>query len=144
MTGPEAESWIGISLKILEFVGCLIGAAGGVIMLLARKTFASIEDVESRFEKHQEEHEELDGRLAAGDNRFTALTAAIEAVKLAAEQARHAAEQASQAAGKVNSVEVSIARLSGDIKALDAALKPVERFTMTMVEGHMHIGEKTP
>lgn len=143
MVDASTPAWLEVGLKAAEIIGCLLGAGGGVIVLLARKTFASIEDVESRFERHRSIHDELDDRLAAGDSRFIELNATIRSVREAADQARKAAEQASLAAGKANSLEISIAELNGEIKALQAALKPVERFTMTMVEGHMHIGEKT-
>jgi hypothetical protein len=40
-------------------------------------------------------------------------------------------------------MHVEIADLRGDIKALESALRPIERLTMGMVEGHMAEGRAT-
>lgn len=140
MSDGAAVAWAHVALQALEIVGGIGGAIGGLVILLFRRTFASRDEMLKYFEGHATEHQELELRLAKDENRFTEISGAIKIVQLAAEQALSAANEARAAADHLAQVHVDIADLRGDIKAIEAALHPIERLTMSMVDGHMADG----
>ena len=85
---------------------------------------------------------EITKRLEEGDERFNNLEKAILDASLSAKGAKDAADRVQDAAEKVYGVEVNIAELRGDIKALAATLKHLDRFSDIIVQGHMHMGGK--
>ena len=142
MSDGNTAAWAHVVLQGLEIIGGVGGMLGGLVVVLARRTFATRDDLARQFADHAHEHQELEQRLAAGENRFVALSGAIDMVKLAAEQAKAAADEARAAADRVGDLHIELAEMRGDIKAIDSALKPIERLTMNMVEGHMADGLK--
>ena len=137
MDNVDPAAWANVGLQALEVVGAIIGFVGGIAALLFRRTFATRDDLVKYCNEHAQEHHALEQRLASGENRFVALSGAIEMVKAAAEQARDAAKSAHDAVDRMGSLDVDIADLRGSIKAVQASLAPIERLTMGMVEGHM-------
>jgi hypothetical protein len=144
MSDGAAAAWAHVFLQALEVIGGICGMVGGMAVLLFRRTFATRDDLLAYFKDHGVEHHELEKRLAAGENRFTEIAGAIRMVQTAAEQATKAADQAHAAADRMERVHVDIAALRGDVKALEVALRPIERLTMGMVEGHMAEGRANP
>lgn len=130
MTDENLVAWGHFILEILTALGGLIGTIAGLGALLARRTFASKEDLERRFAVHDGVHNELAQRMADGETRFARLSGAIEMVKAAADQAKDAANDARDAADQAKEASVEIAEMKGSIRS-------IERLTMTMVEGHM-------
>ncbi|MBU6430489.1 MAG: hypothetical protein KGR26_15840 [Cyanobacteria bacterium REEB65] len=135
MSDANAAAWAHVLLQTFEILGGIGGAIGGMALLLARRTFATRDDLARAIADHAQEHQQLDERLASGENRFTALAGAIDMVRVAAEKAEAAAD-------RISGIHVELADLRGDIKAIEAALQPIERLTMGMVEGHMAGGLK--
>ena len=141
MSDGSVAAWVHVGFEAIGIVGGMLGTVGGMAVLLARRTFVTREELARATTDHATVHTEINTRLAAGENRFTELRGSIDMIGAAAQQSKEAAQTASDAA---NRVMVSVADLHGEIKALDAALKPVERLTMDMVEGHMSGGLRTP
>lgn len=130
MTDANFATWVHIIVEVLTAMGGLIGAIAGLGALLARRTFASKDDVDRRFAEHAIKHEAIDQRLANGETHFARLSGAIEKVELAAEQAKEAADEARDAVSSITNVSAEIAELKGSIKS-------IEQLTLTMVNGHM-------
>jgi chromosome segregation ATPase len=143
MADATAAAWAHVILQTFEILGGICGSIGGLALLLARRTFATRDDLSRAIADHAQEHQRLDQRLANGENRFTALSGSIDMVRMAAEQARDAADQARDAADRIQMIHVELAELRGDFKSVEAKLQPLERLTMGMVEGHMAEGRNS-
>lgn len=134
MVDATAAAWAHVILQTFEILGGIGGAIGGLAVLLARRTFATRDDLDRAIAEHAQEHQRFDQRLADGEVRFAKLSGSIDMVRVAAEQAR-------DAANRVTSVHLELADIRGDIKAIEASLQPLQRLTMGMVEGHMAEGQ---
>lgn len=142
MSDGTAAGWMQVILQALQIVGGIGGTICCLAVMLGRRLLVTRDDLSKYSMDHAKEHQLLDQRLANGESRFVELRGSIEMVKMAADQATRAADRASTAAEKVSSAHVEIADLRGNMKAIETALKPIERLTMDMVEGHMADGRR--
>ena len=114
-----------------EVLGVIVPILMAALMWYLSRQFASKADLS-----------EIKTRLEEGEVRFNALERAILDASLSAKGAKDAADRVQDAAEKVYRVEVNIAELRGDIKALAASLKHIDRFGEMMVHGHLNLGGK--
>lgn len=96
-------------------------------------TRAEFDAVKRRLDHHND-------RLDAGERRFGEMSASIREVTHAADEARSAAEKVLAAVGQIADIRVSIATLSGDIKAMSVLLRRVEKDADRLVDGHLDVG----
>ena len=99
---------LGISLEDakagLEILGILTTFGAGFVMLKMRATFVTRNDFGQYEADHADAHDALEARLAKGEKHFSELQAVL--VTLAS-------------AAQVNEVRLSVARVEGDVNALE-------------------------
>jgi hypothetical protein len=134
MSDGSVAAWVHVGFEAIGIVGGMLGFVGGMAVLLARRTFVTRDELGRAMTDHATVHQVIDARLANGEKSFTELRGMIDMIGAAAQQAKEAGNAAREAA---NTVNVNVADLRGEIRALDATIKPIERLTLDMVEGHM-------
>lgn len=141
MSDGSVAAWVHVGFEAIGIVGGMLGTVGGMAVLLARRTFVTRDELGIAITEHAVVHQKIDDRLNASDGRFIALQGSIDKVASAAQEASNAAEKAATAGNAArdaaHTMSNDIAELHGEIKALDATMKPIERLTMDMVEAHM-------
>lgn len=96
-----------------------------------RRGFVTKEQFDAYRDEHDEEHDALIGRLNAGDVRFTRLETILEHMPTK--------EDVDALIERLGQTGIEIAGLRGDIKAINAVIRAVQRDNDLLVEGHMEV-----
>lgn len=114
------DDWISLASPLID-IG-LAGAAGlfGWAWWSMRRVMATKTELACHIAQHGSVHDDLDGRLAAGEARFAKLEATL-------------ANMPSK--DEVNALKVEMARLSGDIRVATAVLQRVEEPVRALTSG---------
>jgi len=108
-----------LALKVMGVIGTLLSLVFGWAWWSLRKAMVTHEQFAQYRDEHGEEHDELEGRLARGEERFARLETTLKNLPTKDE---------------VADLRIKMERLSGDIRVATAILQRVEHPVRTMVE----------
>lgn len=130
----QLPEWFDIGLKIAGLVGGVLGAIGGGAVWLARHTLVTQDDLRERFDEHEEDHKELDKRLAEGERQFEAIKTDLSHLP------DH--NDISDLKDRIGAVEGSVKALEATIDGLRDVLERIERPLNILVEHSIYGGHK--
>lgn len=133
VNGSDIPAWVDLLFKALAGIGGLAGIFASMGMRLARRTFATRDEIQQRFDLHAQEHEALSERLAAGEREFATIKADI------AHLPDH--DDIAEVKDRIGEVEGSVRALAATVEGLKEVLERVERPLNVLVTHHLKGGK---
>lgn len=129
VVASDWPAWVDLLFKGLAGIGGVAGMVGGLAMALARRTFATKNEVRRSFEKHDVIHEELERQLADGAKEFAAIKANLTHLP--------SQDDIADVKERIAAVEGSVRALGATIDGVREILERVERPLNILIEHHM-------
>ena len=126
LADPNYPQWVADVLQLVEIVGALLGAAGGLLWFVARRSMVTKEEMAKHETEHGEVHDRIEARFQRGEERFNALSTSIANLPGRPE---HEAMKVQLVA-----VDRAVGQLSTQLNGVEQLLIRIERPLNIMVE----------